>query len=470
VPAALVAVVVAASCTASPAGSGGGPEGGEPPAATGASAHEPRADLDIRLVGLRASPVGKGHVPPKDLSEPAEAVRRSIEGLYRTAFLQPGRWEEGDYTALLSHFAGTARERVMTDLNVLTIGAAASEVDEVRPTRAILRLELLLDAHDRAYGAFAETEFEATAVAGDTEGPILHRAHYVLRRTNGAWRVVSYKVRGRIPRPAQDRVETAEVAFAPGLPSSGPLFILVIGSDARPGQMVGRTRADSIHIVGVDPRSGRGTVFGIPRDSWVPIPGWGTDKINAALVRGGPELLVDTVEHVSGVQMDGYVLTGFRGFEEMVDAIGGIRVNIPYPIHDVLARARFERGPRMLNGANALAFSRARHDVPRGDFSRSFNQGRVLVAALTTLREQAGRAPALLAPWVAAGARILRTNLALDDLFELALAATTLEPSKIRNVVASGHTGTIAGKSVVVLDGSAHAAFRDLARDGVLNP
>ena len=357
---------------------------------------------------------------------------------------------------------------MVSDLNLLTLGAAASEVDEVRPTRAAVRLRFLLDAHDRPYGAFAEAEFEATAVAGGTERPILHRAHYVLRRANGAWRVVSYKVRGRIPRPAQDRIEAGEVAFAPGLPSPGPLFILVIGSDARPGQMVGRTRADSIHIVGVDPRSGRGTVFGIPRDSWVPIPGWGADKINAALVRGGPELLVDTVERVSGIRMDGYVLTGFRGFEGMVDAIGGIRVHIPYPIHDVLADARFQRGPRLLDGANALAFSRARHDVPRGDFSRSFNQGTVLVAALATLRQQADRAPAALAPWVAAGARILRTNLALDDLFELALAATTFDPSRIRNVVASGHTGTIAGKSVVVLDASAHAAFRDLARDGVL--
>ena len=467
-PTALVAVVATASCTAPPADPA---DPGSRPDTTGAAATvDTGSGLDVRLVELQAAPVGKGHVPPRDLAEPAEAVRRSIEGLYRAAFMQPGRWEDGDYTALLSHFSGVARERALNDLDVLTLGVAASEVDAVRPSRAIVRLRLLLDAHDRAYGAFAETEFEATAVAGDTERPILHRAHYVLRRTNGAWRVVSYKVRGRIPRPAQDRVEAGEAAFAPGLPTSGPLFILVIGSDARPGQLVGRTRADSIHIVGVDPRSGRGTVFGIPRDSWVPIPGWGTDKINAALVRGGPELLVDTVERVSGVRIDGYVLTGFRGFEGMVDAIGGIRVHIPYPIRDVLAEARFERGPRLLNGANALAFSRARHDVPRGDFSRSFNQGTVLVAALATLREQAGRSPAALAPWVAAGARILRTNLALDDLFELALAATTFDPSRIRNGVASGHTGTIAGKSVVVLDAGAHAAFRDLARDGVLGP
>jgi LCP family protein required for cell wall assembly len=247
------------------------------------------------------------------------------------------------------------------------------------------------------------------------------------------------------------------------------MFILVVGSDARPGQSVRRTRADSIHVVGVDPRSGRASVLGIPRDSWVPIPGWGSDKINAALARGGPELLVSTVQRLSGIRMDGYVLTGFWGFSKMVDSVGGIPVRIPYPIHDALAGARFPSGTRHLDGHDALAFSRARHDVPRGDFSRSLNQGIVLVAALAAVRDQAAGAPAALLPWVAAGARSLHTDLALDDLFGLALAATRLDPSRVRNAVVSGRTGTIGGKSVVLLDGGAHAAFRDLARDGVLN-
>ncbi len=395
-------------------------------------------------------------------------MRRSIESLYRTAFVDPERWEDGEYTELFSHFSAAARERAQNDLDLLTLGAAASGVDEVRPTRAIVRLDFLLDESERPLVAVAETEFEATAVADDVGSRITQRAHYVLRKLNGTWRVVSYKVRGRVPGPEQDRAEPGEATFAPGMPSSRPLFILVVGSDARPGQAVPRTRADSIHIVGVDPRSGRASVLGIPRDSWVPIPGWGSDKINAALARGGPELLVDTVERMSGIRMDGYVLTGFWGFSKMVDAIGGIPIKIPYPIHDVLARARFRSGPHRLDGRDALAFSRARHDVPRGDFSRSFNQGRVLVAALAALRDQATRAPAAILPWVAAGAGGLYTDLALDDMFGLALAATTLDPARVRNEVVSGRTGTIAGKSVVLLDGGAYAAFRDLARDGVL--
>ena len=463
-PAALAAVVATASCTAPPPRQGDGEAPREAPAAGPVIQSAP--ELSLRLVKLRVSPVDRHRVAAEGYTEPAEAVRRSIEDLYRTAFVEPERWEDGDYTRLFSHFSAAARERAQDDLNILTLGAAAAEVDEVEPTRAIVRLEFLLDGHQRPLVAFAETEFDATAVTGDIGSPITHRGHYVLRRLNGAWRVVSYKVRGTIPRPEQDAAESGEVAFAPGVPSSDPLNVLVIGSDARPGQSVLRTRADSIHILAVDQRSGRASLLGIPRDTWVPIPGWGTNKINAALVHGGPSLLVDTVERLSGVRIDSYVLTGFFGFSRMVDAVGGVEIDIPYPMD--LAEVRLRKGPQRIDGRHALAFSRARKSVPGGDFGRSFNQGRVLVAALATLRRQASRGPAALLPWMIAAARHVHTDLRFDDLFGLALAATAFEPSRVRNEVVSGHTGTIGGKSVVLLDAGAHATFRDLARDGVL--
>jgi polyisoprenyl-teichoic acid--peptidoglycan teichoic acid transferase len=468
VPAALVAVVATASCTA--ARSGRAPDAPpEAPSATGAES-APRPDLSFRLVQVSASAVDKGRVPPKDLAEPAQAVRRSIEGLYRAAFVEPDveAWQEGDYTELFFHLSAPARERALSDLGILTLGPAAAEVDVVDPTRAIVRLRFLFDRHERPVVALADTEFDATALAGETRSPITHRAEYTLKRLNGAWRVVSYDVRARVPRPEQDRVETGQAAFAPGVPGSDPRFVLVIGSDARPRQSMLRTRADSIHIVAVEPQSGRVSLLGIPRDSWVPIPGWGTDKINAALVRGGPELLVDTVERLSGIRIDAYVLTGFHGFTMMVNAIGGIQVDIPYPIQDALAKAWFKKGTRRLNGAAALAFSRARHDVPGGDFGRSLNQGRVLAAALATLREQANGGAAALLPWVIAGANHVHTDLGLDEMFGLALAATAYLPGPVRNAVVGGHGGTIGGKSVVILDARAHATFRDLARDGVL--
>jgi len=107
--------------------------------------------------------------------------------------------------------------------------------------------------------------------------------------------------------------------------------------------------------------------------------------------------------------------------------------------------------------------------VPAGDFSRSFNQGRLLIAALATLRKQVanGHLAALL-PWVLAGSRSLHTDLSLAQIFELLLAAPGFEPSRVRNEVASGSGTTIGGLSVVVLGERARALFRDLRGDAVL--
>jgi LCP family protein required for cell wall assembly len=210
-------------------------------------------------------------------------------------------------------------------------------------------------------------------------------------------------------------------------------------------------------------------VLGIPRDSWVPIPGAGSSKINAALVRGGPQLVVETVERLTGIRIDAYVLTGFAGFQDVVGAVGGIDIRIPYPVSDRYAHAQFRSGPEHLTGNEALQYSRARHALADGDFGRSLNQGRVLIAALATLREAVrDRGVAALLPWAVAGARYLHTDLSLVDMFELLLAAPAIDPARVRNEVASGRVGSVGGSSVVFLDGGAYARFRDLARDGLL--
>jgi LCP family protein required for cell wall assembly len=459
VPAVVVVLaLLTASCTG---GAGEPPDAGPTPTEGGAA-----VTSQVRMRLVRAT--GKtedGTLRPRDIAEPAEAIRRDLEDLYETAFLAPVL----DRRTLFSHFSGGARREAERDLGHLTIGPVRDELDEVVPRRATVRLTFLGDAGGHPIAAFAETEFRASAVSESLHAPVTHHGDFVLRRSNGGWRIVSYDVRGRSPRPEQMQARAGRAAFAPGLPSNGPLFVLVIGSDARPGRSAVNARADSIHIVGVNPRLGRVSILGIPRDSWVAIPGSGTNKINAALVQGGPELLVRTVEQVSGIKIDAFVLTGFVGFERLVDAVGGIDVRIPYPIDDSAAGAHFRAGPEHLNRSEALAFARARHDVPAGDFSRSFNQGRLIIAALATLRRQVaiGR-PAALLPWVLAGSRSLQTDLSLSQIFELLLAAPAFEPSRARNDVASGSGTTIGGLSVVVLAERARALFRDLRRDAVL--
>lgn len=454
----LVVGLVAAACTVGtegPADAGRGQTGAGEPAA---------AQLTMRLVRTTWK-TQDATLRPSDIAEPAEAIRRDLEELYETAFLAPTL----DRPALLSHFTADARSEAERDLARLTIGPVRGELDEVVPRRATVSLKLLGDARGHPLAAFAHTKFRASAVSGSVHAPVTNDADYVLRRSNGAWRIVSYDVRGRTPRPEQMRGQVGRAAFAPGLPSNGPLFVLVIGSDARPGRSAVNARADSIHIVGVNPGLGRVSILGIPRDSWVTIPGSGTNKINAALVLGGPELLVRTVEQTSGIHIDAFVLTGFVGFERLVAAVGGIDVRIPYPIDDSAAGAHLRAGPQHLNRDEALAFARARHDVPAGDFSRSFNQGRLIIAALATLRRQvaSGRRAALL-PWVLAGSRSLQTDLSLGQIFELLLAAPAFEPSRAANEVASGSGTTIGGLSVVVLGARARALFRDLRGDAVL--
>jgi len=290
----------------------------------------------------------------------------------------------------------------------------------------------------------------------------------VLKRLGSGWTIVGYRVDESVPPPGAVKAKVRTASLPTTAPRRTPFFLLVIGSDARPGQGVAHTRADSIHIVAFNPRVDRGSIVGIPRDSYVPIPGHGVNKINAALTEGGPQLVVQTVEHLTGVHIDAYVLTGFDGFKRLVNAIGGLRITIPYRMNDPFSKAHFSPGPANLSARKALAFSRDRHDVPGGDFGRSKNQGRVLLAALAQLRERFQHDPASLIPWAIGGARELETDLTLPQIVDLLLEATTISPSRIRNTVVSGSGATVHGLSIVRLGSKAHAVFRDLAHDGVL--
>jgi LCP family protein required for cell wall assembly len=426
------------------------------------TADAPVVPFSVDLREVRADGLDPG-LRARDLRAPARAIRSTVTELYRIGFVDPSAWAGGEFPGLLPLFAGSARARAEDHLARLTLGPAAEDLDAVRPRRTRLDVRFLADGRDRALVAVAEVSFVGVGIEGEDRHLVRHEGEYTLRRSNGRWRIVAYHVR----TPAAGR---AEASFVPGFPARDPTFVLVIGSDARPGQAVAGARADSLHIVGVNPRLGRASVLGIPRDSWVPIPGAGSGKINAALVRGGPDLMVETVERLTGIRIDAYVLTGFAGFEALVGGVRGIDITIPSPVRDRYAHARFDAGREHLTGNEALAYARARHALPNGDFGRSLNQGRIIVAALDTLRtavERRGAAAAF--PWVVAGARELQTDLSIGDVVDLLLAAPAIDPERVRNEVATGRVGSVGGLSVVFLDGGAYARFRDLGRDGVLD-
>ncbi|HEX6946616.1 MAG TPA: LCP family protein [Acidimicrobiia bacterium] len=243
-----------------------------------------------------------------------------------------------------------------------------------------------------------------------------------------------------------------------------PRLVAVIGSDARPGQDQDRSRGDSIHVVGLDGR-GAGGIVGIPRDAYVPIPGVGRNKINAALSRGGPDVMFETMKQVSGLPLEGYVLTGFEGFRMMVGAVlGGIEVDIPFDINDKHAKAYFEAGKQLLNGKNALAFARPRKTVPGGDFTRSQFQGMLLLGAVQAVAAQGyGAIPALMEgsdPW-------LSTNMTPEQILTFSAAAISADAAEIPNVVVPGRGGWAGNASVVHLSSGGEVIWEDLA-DGAL--
>ncbi|ORW88826.1 LytTR family transcriptional regulator [Mycobacterium sp. IEC1808] len=170
---------------------------------------------------------------------------------------------------------------------------------------------------------------------------------------------------------------------------------LIVGSDSRQGLTaeqqqdlatggdVGSSRTDTILLVHVPEfrSSTPAAMVSIPRDSYVPIPGHGKDKINAAFAIGGAPLLTQTVERATGLRLDHYLEIGFGGFASVVDALGGITVCPTAPINDPLAGIDLPAGCQRLSGRDALGYVRTR-DTPRADLDRMANQREFLSALL----------------------------------------------------------------------------------------
>jgi len=166
---------------------------------------------------------------------------------------------------------------------------------------------------------------------------------------------------------------------------------LIVGSDSRAdlteaqkkalatGDAAGG-RTDTIMIVHTG--SKKTTLLSLPRDTFVPIPGHGRNKLNAAFAFGGASLLVQTVEDVTGLRIDHYAEIGFGGFAKMVDAVGGVRICVDQAINDGNAGLNIQAGCQKLNGAEALGYVRSRK-FANGDLVRVQHQRQFLSALLS---------------------------------------------------------------------------------------
>jgi LCP family protein required for cell wall assembly len=182
----------------------------------------------------------------------------------------------------------------------------------------------------------------------------------------------------------------------PGWTDTERITILLLGVDIAAG---GASRTDTLIMVNIDPVEKTASMMSIPRDLKVVIPGYGVHKINAAFALGefnkvqggGAGLTIRTIESNLGIPIHGFVQIDFQGFVKMIDTVGGITVDVPYPIRDDeypaenfrYQRVYFPAGWQHLDGEEALIYARTRHQD--GDTMRSVRQQQVLMA----LRDQA---------------------------------------------------------------------------------
>ena len=240
--------------------------------------------------------------------------------------------------------------------------------------------------------------------------------------------------------------------------------VLAIGSDARNPQPVTKCRGDALHIIGVDAKRGVGGIVGIPRDSWVPLSTGGNGKVNASLVFGGVDGMVKTISRASGVRIDGYVITGFKGFRGMVRALGGIVLEASKSLQSVDGFRIVKPGTNNLDAKHALAFARERKHLSNGDFGRSANQGALIKAGIAMARK-AG--PGSLARYLSRMSPYLSTDLSVGEVLNLCASMYVNSSAAIPNKVVPGSIGTRERQSVVLLGSGARAIFNDMKNGGL---
>jgi LCP family protein required for cell wall assembly len=234
-----------------------------------------------------------------------------------------------------------------------------------------------------------------------------------------------------------------------------PYYILVLGSDAREGDTA--SRSDTIMLCRLDPKAKIVSILSIPRDTKIELEGYGTQKINAAMAYGGLAGAVSAVSSFVGVDISHAALINFEGLAAIVDALGGVTVNVPY--YTSFEGIELQPGEQTLNGAQALAFVRCRYDYALGDFQRAANQRSLLRAVAKRITQ----APASEIPGLVSSlAECASTDLTATQLADMALMfqGMNTDTNMYTGQVPSS-TGTIDEVSYVLVDEEKWAVVRE---------
>ncbi|QNK48134.1 LytR family transcriptional regulator [Brevibacterium sp. PAMC23299] len=192
-----------------------------------------------------------------------------------------------------------------------------------------------------------------------------------------------------------------------------PFSMLMLGVDERDGD---KGRSDTMIVLTVNPQKKSVKMLSIPRDTRTEIVGHGTqDKINHAFAFGGAKMSMDTVENFLDIPIDYYMKINMEGFKDIVDAVGGVTVqnDLDFTSDGI----HFAKGTHTLNGKEALAYSRMRHDDPSGDFGRQSRQRAIIEAVI-----KEGASLSSLTKYdevFAALGNNIQTNLTFDDMMDI---------------------------------------------------
>ncbi len=239
-------------------------------------------------------------------------------------------------------------------------------------------------------------------------------------------------------------------------PAAGPttaLNILLIGSDTRAGAdaavagvgNVAGARSDTTILLHLSADRQRAALVSIPRDSWVTIPSCRTNngqtapqttKFNAAFSLGGPSCTIQTVESLTGVRIDHFVVIDFAGFKDMVNALGGVPICEPRPLRDPMSGLNIPAGTSTLNGDQALAFVRARYALGNGSDLQRIDRQQQFLASMVRKVSSGGLLlnPVRLFQFLSAATKSVTTDpglSGLNDLRRLAQSVQNLQPGQV---------------------------------------
>jgi LCP family protein required for cell wall assembly len=252
---------------------------------------------------------------------------------------------------------------------------------------------------------------------------------------------------------------------------------LITGSDSRAGLTRAQKRqlhtgsaaghrSDTILILHIPSNGGRPVLISLPRDSYVNIPGFGQNKINAAYSFGGPKLLAKTVQDNTGLRIEHYIGIGFGGLVNVVDAVGGVRMCLPGPIRDPASGLNLKAGCQTLDGAEALGYVRTRHTFANQDLQRVQNQRlflRALLRKMTSPATLLNPFASIPAAFAAPGAVKVDSGTHLYQLLQLALALRNPQTTTVP--IANANFPTAAGDAVLWDSARANRLFRYLNHD-----